>query len=340
MEKNNLDKAKNNSCITRVYVFLFSLILSLNSNAQEALSIDDLFSKQLEYSMISKGDNFPDFWIKNDSLDLLLFSLHENIPLTLFGSKTNFSDIKIKNSLSFLESKGWVHIIDGQYKPTVFIASAKDGEKIYEYATPISQDITVAIKKVLPQIKKQFAKTHAAKSSNFERWSFLILSNVLLDNWQINNVERNFIKQENRPLRHGKNYYYSILENTDKSREAFGIYGNQQMMTADKSTLSIYGNNRHENKQENYSNIISKKDNAILEEMATLFLPELLIVLENHRAYSEEVYHKLGYSSEITFEEFYIWFYHFIYTQSTNQLATQQILEIPKSGNFYYHIYH
>lgn len=306
--------------------------------AQYESKIDKLFSTNLEHALISRGDNFPNFRIAQDSLDYLLLAIHQNIPLAEFGEKTKFNDAKIKKILSFLESKNWASVIEEQYKPTVFIADAQDGEQLYKYASPISQDITKAIDKILPHIKEQFLETEMSNNSDFEKWAFFILSDVLLDSWQIDYVERDFLKQADRPLRHGKNYYSAILEKSDKDQESFGIYGNQQSKTEDSSIFGIYGNNRPQrSKKEDYTNnIITPKDNVALEQMAVSFLPSLLLVLEKYRTYSEQVYRDMGYSSAISFDEFYIWFYHFIYTQTTNQLAERQIIKIPNDGNFYY----
>ena len=72
--------------------------------------------------------------------------------------------------------------------------------------------------------------------------------------------------------------------------------------------------------------------------MAIDFLPELVQILNKNKKYSENIYKKLGYSKEITFEEFYIWWYHFIYTEATDLMSKNQILTIPKDGNFVYGI--
>ena len=37
-----------------------------------------------------------------------------------------------------------------------------------------------------------------------------------------------------------------------------------------------------------------------------------------------------------TFDEFFIWWYHFIYTKATDIMNEKQMLEISKSGNFEY----
>lgn len=132
--------------------------------------------------------------------------------------------------------------------------------------------------------------------------------------------KRDFLKQQDRPLRIGNHYYYRISENTNPKIEAFGIYGNNRLNLRLTSS----------------QNIISKSDNKILDEIAKNYLPQLLKILESERDYSKKIYSKLGYNKEITFEEFFIWWYHFIYTQSTNEMNEKGALSIPVSGNFDY----
>lgn len=326
-----LEKSKKMKEI--IFVLMLSLTFHVVS-AQKNTDINKVFNTKFEHGLISKGDNFPDFYVDKDSIDYLLFCLHENISISAFKGNTNFDDEKINNITSFLISKNWLHTVNSLYKPTIFIASDNDGKALYEYAIPISNDIVAAIKNSLPQIKSLFSKTDISKSQNFNQWSFLILSNVLMDSWQIDDVEKHFLMQETRPNRHGKNYYYAIREHTESDKEAFGIYGNQ-MQSKDNRTFSVYGNNRINGTTQVY-NEVSSHDNKIFSEMATSFLPELLDVLKKHRLYIETTYKELGYADEISFEEFFIWWYHFIYTQTTDKMEKEGLLQIPESGNFHY----
>lgn len=147
--------------------------------------------------------------------------------------------------------------------------------------------------------------------------------------------KRDFLKQQDRPLRNGNHYYYRISENTNPKIETSGIYGNQAQQTENRD-ISIYGNNRLNLRLTSSQNIISKSDNKIFDEIAKNYLPQLLKILESERDYSKKIYSKLGYNKEITFEEFFIWWYHFIYTQSTNEMNEKGALSIPVSGNFDY----
>ncbi len=322
----------------QIFTIIISFLFLGISNAQNQNKIDEIFNMNIEESLISKGNNFPDFNVKKDSMDRFLIALHKNFTIKDFQDYTKLDDEKIVNIISLLESKNWLHKINNEYKPTIFIADTKDGKLLYKYAKPISKDITKSIIKNLPKIKSEFEKTDISKTQNFKTWSFLILSNVLLDSWQIDNVEKHFLKQEVRPLRNGKNYYYEISENTNENIESFGIYGNQYQEITENKYINIYGNNRNEFNETSSKNIVSAKDSEIFIKISQDFLPELLEILEKHRNYAEKIYSKLGYTSEITFEEFFIWWYHFIYTQSTNELQEKKIIEIPKSGNFDYMI--
>lgn len=314
----------------KLLIIIF-LLFGKHANAQN--NIDQIFKIEIEQSLISRDDNFPDFRTDKDSLDLFLFALHKGFSPTDFQNSVKFSDQKMLSLITLLENKNWLHKVNNQYKPTVFIVDEKDGALLYKYAKPISTKITKSIIKNLAQIKEQFGQTEISKTQSFQKWSFLVLSDVLLDSWQIKNVEKEFLKQDNRPLRHGKHYYYRISENTNPEIESFGIYGNQSEQIENKD-VSVYGNNRRNLLKNSFKNIISQSDNNLFKEMAGNYLPDLLKILENEREYSKKVYTKLGYDKEISFEEFFIWWYHFIYTQSTDEMNKKGILEIPTTGNF------
>ena len=112
--------------------------------------------------------------------------------------------------------------------------------------------------------------------------------------------------------------------------------------------MSIYGNNRiivneRLNNDSAFSDSIlnvalrlTPELYNFFEEIADNYRPKLLNILNEQTDYSREVYKQTGYSDEIAFEEFFIWWYHFIYTDATNILANRNKLTIPEEGNYYY----
>ena len=324
-------------------ISLMAIVLMMTMGCKEVNT--PILERKFECSIISGGDNIPDFNIRKDSADFLLVYLHENKSLSDFKEDTKLNDETVNNTIGLLKSKDWLTEKNGKLIPSVFVATAKDGDKLYRYAKPISKQIADEIEKELPSIRAEFAKMDMAKKQSFEHWSFLILSNVLLDNWQIFEMEKNFLKRPDgreydRPLRHGKNYYACIVENVEKDREPFGIYGNAIMNFSDEKMIAVYGNNRYSSdyyqKLQYSDNHISDEDYGVFIKMARDFLPKLLNILGGNREYIEKVYRETGYSQKTAFEEFFIWWYHYIYTQATNEMSDRGMLIIPPNGNFDY----
>jgi len=332
-------------------LFLLLLILFAGSCDNQRSSQDLLnriFITQYRHSIISKGDNLPDFDRRKDSINLFLVALHNRIGPKEFQKKAGWSDELMKEKIQFLIEKGWLVNDYKRLRHSVFIVSDEQGNELYEYGMPLANEIAQSIVKEIPSIKEKFKATGLSDNYDFDSMSFLILSDVLLDNWQIMEMEAEYLKKENRPERHGKYYYASIMEHADLDYEPFGIYGNQYGRINDSTYMSIYGKNRiivNERLKNdtafgdsifNAALMVTPELYNFFDEIARDFRPDLLKVLNEQADYSREVYEKSGYSDEIAFEEFFIWWYHFIYTSATNILANRNFLTIPEEGNFYY----
>ncbi len=323
-----------------ILVIIFFIISCKNKTRDN--KINSIFNSHFEHSLISKGNNFPDFNPYKDSVDLFLISLHKGIPTNSFKNKGNWNDSILNKKIDLLLDKNWVNKKNDKLYPTIFIASQKEGVQLYGFSNTISEQIANSIEQEIPKIKTEYLKTDISKKIPFEQMAFLILSDVLLDSWQIDNVETEFLKKKQRPLRNGKNYYYSIMENQNTSQDVFGIYGNI-MDSNDTISYNIYGNRQTsvdfkklDELIENCDVVINKKDYGIFSDIANQYFPKLLSILEKNQTYFEKVYTEMNYDKEITFDEFFIWWYHFIYTKTTNILSAKGLLAIPENGNFEY----
>lgn len=292
-----------------------------------------------EQGLISRGDNRPDFDAKDPGIKTLIISLHLRVPPEEFQKTYSWSREKYLEQVRFLISKNYAYEKEGKFYSSCMVVPDREGRDLLHYAEPLSQEIANAIIADLDAIKSQYEKTDLCKTTPFAKAAFLILSNGLLDNGQISNVEGEFLGKE-RPLRHGKNYYFALLQNLNSSREAFGIYGNAIL----SKEAGVYGNNRKAlsatqmQEQSEAGLVLSRNDFDIFDGMSSLFQPVLINLLKNRRGYIEEVYQKTGYSNEVTFEEFFIWWYHFVYTRATDILAEKGHLTVPADGNCFYRL--
>jgi hypothetical protein len=81
---------------------------------------------------------------------------------------------------------------------------------------------------------------------------------------------------------------------------------------------------------------LTTADNQTLNAIASIFTPKLIGLLQEHRADLERHYRRSRYMDEITFQEFFMWWYHFFYTAVTNELAARGLIRIPPGGTFTY----
>jgi len=294
-------------------------------------------SRHYKWGLISSGDNFPDYTYDSDSLRLLLIALHLKMPSEEFCEKYNWKTETYHEYVSYFKNKNFLSEKDNTVYPNIMIITDREGQDMFSASEPIANQIADSIIAHLDIIKSTYYKSDIAFRISFDSISFFLLSNVLLDNWQINNVEKEFLKKE-RPLRHGKNYYISLSQNIRPEQEPFGIFGNDA-----NNDVNMYGNNRYNFRNEwekiearNYVILFKKSDNLVFQKLASDFKPVLIKVLNENRSYLETQYSTTVYSGEISFEEYFIWLYHFIYTRATNILAQKKYLKIPEGGNFFY----
>jgi hypothetical protein len=99
------------------------------------------------------------------------------------------------------------------------------------------------IRKKLQHTKAEVRSIRSLSRVPFQTMSFLIASDVFLDNWQINSVERLFLRAE-RPQRAGGRYYLMAFEKpATQQSEPFGLYGNTGTQWGDVE-IGLYGNDR------------------------------------------------------------------------------------------------
>lgn len=218
------------------------------------------------------------------------------------------------------------------------VATPEDGVRMAEMCKAIANQVTDSIESNLPDILSECNGLLESLKIPFDSVSFFILSNVLLDNFQIDHVEQEYL-QTPRTRRHGKNYYYQLAQSTSDSVEVFGVYGNQ-FWCNDSICAGVYGKAR---KRLDLKNFITKKLPLItareyeeLKKIAQQFRPSLISILRANDARLRSSWQSSVYYDEISYEEYFIWWYHFMYTEVTNILAKRKIIKIPRSGNFFY----
>lgn len=301
--------------------------------------IRDLMETDYEEHFISSGDNFPQISLEEYQRHKFLVGLHMGLSVNKLAKALEWDKALLQEQISTLKDNGYLKQLNGNFYPSINIITQKEGKRIFLHLEPVARELSGAIKNMEACLRGMYNKTSLKDQLTFEEMSFFLYSNVLLDNWQINAVEKRFLKKD-RPLRHGNRYYIQYAEkDPEYAREVFGIYGNQYLCQ-NGSCFITYGNNRTNNYlpfrelEQLKIPVASKKDQQVFDEMASVFLPELIKILESQKEYFHQFYESNVYKNETSFEEFFIWYYHFLYTRTTDILEEQGHITIPRNGIF------
>lgn len=320
---------------------IFILTGCLHSNNR---TMDDILSSKFRVYQIS-GYEGPKIDIKKDSLAQFLTALHYDTPLTEIERKLDWTPETTERNIDALIDNKILTKNGDLYQPALGIITVERGKLLEEKARSVAQEIANSISNSLPEIKSIHNETNISQTHDFSELSLFYLSNVILDNFQIQRVEEEFLNQE-RPLRNGSRYYLAIVEDDlSGNTEPYGIYGNRGLFWSDSIGVAVYGNKRTESNAgwDNYEDknihVFDEQDTELItHKMPDLFFPTLLDILENNRADFEATYHELNFDEEVSFEEFFIFWYHWIYTEATDVLIERNIVQMPQTDMFYYQI--
>lgn len=196
-----------------------------------------------EFKLISSYGNRPSVAIWNSPLRDILIGLHKGTSLPKLATELGLSPDALATHLATLRAEGIVAERGGSLSPTCMIVQRADGEAIESLAAHVAAQTMPFMRSATEAMRKRYREIAGFRQLDFDDVSFFLVSNVLLDNWQINDIERRWLRAE-RPLRGNARYYCAFLEKTDPQRESFGIFGNSAFTLNDNRVLGVYGNRR------------------------------------------------------------------------------------------------
>lgn len=382
----------------RITNVIRAFALLLGTTLLPAVASAQLVSENFEFKQISSGNNRPGVSLDDLTRDIVLVVHSRGTLADLAATGTHeLADIEAR-AAAMVEERLLAARPDGSFTLSFPVMTLAETPESMPVSPALIDDSVTLIAEHLPTIRARYAQLAGFEHVPFEEASLLILSNVLLDNWQINGIEQDILGT-GRPARGGGNYYLAFMEKNEADAEAFGIYGNQ-LVVLDGLAVGIYGNNRYSGP----TNIFNLPDNEslatlfgadadvspsavrqrladtiyalhrdpkhaaaaseiallrefglidsdnrvlipvfdtathmALTEMANAFRPELSAVLQAHLPALRAAYARSPYAThDISFEEYFIWWYHLYYSRVTDALAERGTIEMPSTVNTTY----
>ena len=195
-------------------------------------------------AMTSSGRNRPSINLGKDDLLKLCALLHLRVPVSELPGPLGISAEELQRRVDVLVGEGLARRLpDQRVVTTAVVVTMEDVPKYFKPDNHVVESAARMMLKKLPAVRAACQKLESLADVPFESLSFFVMSDVLLDNWQIGNVERLFVKAE-RTLRTGGRYYYTILEKpATLAAEPFGLYGNTGSQWGSVE-IGLYGNDR------------------------------------------------------------------------------------------------
>ncbi|WP_299324505.1 hypothetical protein [Parasphingopyxis sp.] len=380
------------AALTKQFLALLgAMLLSVPASAQ-------LSSENFEFKQISSGENRPGISLDALTQDIIL-ALYSGDTLADLANRGEHNRADIDARVEVLVAEGLAtEQPDASLSLAFPVMTLAETPQSMPVSPALIDDSVALIVAHLPEVRTAYAQLAGFEHVSFEESSLLILSNVLLDNWQINGIEADILGTE-RPSRGGGNYYLALMEKSGPEEEAFGIYGNHFTLL-DGLALGLYGNRRYSGP----ANIITlpdtetltarlgpdadvssaavrqrlaetlralhrdpaheaaageiallrqfgliDADNRVLipifgmatyealSDMANAFRPELAALLQAHLPELRSHYERSPYATHgVSFEEYFIWWYHLYYSRVTDALAERGEIRIPAAVNTTY----
>jgi len=366
-----------------------------------ALDAEQL-SERYQHAVISRGDHYPGVDVERDQLDAVLVLLHRDASLPEIAEALDLAPQALQDRIARLVAEGLVGRGEaGRYRPAAPVISLDDAARHFSVERALVDETADLIVSHLPGIRARAVATPGLEDFPFENASLLILSNVVLDNPQIDTVEADFLDVR-RPLRGGGRYYFSLNEGEpDSETDRFGIYGNHWNDYGDVG-VGLYGNRRYvghpnlvtvgaQDLVERFGfepgsglsvadaraviardlvrlartagtddipearrrgmawlGLIDEHDRVLvpiltshgqagLQAIADHIAADLLGLLERHRRGLRARFAGTPYARDgVRFEEWFIWWYHFFYTEVTDVLIERGAITLPRGGNATY----
>ncbi len=313
------------------YLFLFILVITSCSTKK---NINEVLQGAFIIKTIPQNDSIETELNKKYFKEILIL-LHNNFDKDKIKKHLGLNDAEYEEKINFLYGNSLIKKKDnGTFVPSCMIVDLENREQLKNIAKPIGKTAAEIIVARLSKIKsfysEHFTEADYKRKSEFVKNSFdavslFVLSNVVLNKWQLKNIQENFIKS--LPPKRGNKKFYAALFQLKDSNDSL-IYFEKAYKELDDS-IKVYSKNYFEKNSYQVASKkimdyvvlqINKNEEKYFDEMAAIISNDLIENLNKQKPKLVKYYLNSVYKEETTFWEWLNWLYQFIVTEATDEL--------------------
>ncbi len=321
---------------------MFLLIIFSSCNKEK--NINEILNGKFVFVTIPQNDSIETEF-NQKQLKKLLVLLHNRVPESEIKNLLGLNNIQYQEKINQLFGSSLIKKKeDGSFVPTCMIIDTINQRELKNIASPIGKLVAEIVIDRLPLIKSLYLKFLMNNSQkgktltgfSFDEISLFLLSNVILNEWQLKNIQEKFIKSH-PPSRERDNYYAALFQLDNYN--SINVFLNRSILN-DNYLKKFYSKIIKENdfvypSSYNYIKIpYEKKYEKLFENMASIVAKDLIENLEKKKPLLVKYFLNSVYKDEISFREWLMWVYQFIVTEATEYLIKKDIIK--EATNIYF----
>lgn len=276
----------------KIILFLLTLIFFSCSSKNE---IDEILKNNYSIVILPDSLSFKSDELKKNNLKEILVLMFNNIDDEEIKDYFDLDNNKYGELINQLFNEGLIKKNeDGKFIPACMIIDNNYRNRIINDFSVLSKNFAEIVIDRNSKIRDAYQKIGSLKNIQLEKMSDFIYFEVMLNKWQLKNIEEKFVKAE--PPKRGESRYYIALQEKD-------------WLKSNSITPQI---NSEEEKK--------------LFEMAKLITDDLLNQLEYNRPLLVKSYLNSVYKDQISYREWFVWVYKIIVSEVRTKLIERKYI--------------
>lgn len=335
----------------QIIVFCILLTLTIPSvNGQDNNIITD---KRVSTSMAGEGDPWE---VLTDDLEKILLAFHKGYTLSDIATAYKMDENEFKTLLEPLVKSNIITKREGDYLPNILIATEEEASKVYERVKVSADIITQNVQKKWNDIEMYYNKLGVSKTKSLKELGFMFVGSRILDIGVLRALAQSEELLLPAPLRPTPSYpnsrYYLWIEENSPDKFGYGQkdaelkfenwyvvnFGsdNESRYKLEEMAVELIESGKYDS-PEHYAQLIGasyidKNDTKKWEDCVIEISDILLKNLIEEKEEIKELHKTLRISqySENTFDDFYCWYYHYVYPIVINNLIANDLFGMPQ----------
>ena len=308
--------------------------------------------KRIFSSMAGEGNPWE---VLTDDLEKVLVAFHKGYTVSEIATAYDIEEDKLNSQLEPLVKANILIKEKNLYFPDILVATEEETRKVYNWAILSAEKISKSVQSNWNKIKTAYEKLDLSKTYSLNEQGFMLVGSRIMDIGVLRTLANSKELLLPAPVRPtpscpDSKYYLWIVEN---SPDKFGFgqkdvelkfdnwyvvdFGsdNESRSALEEKVVELIESGKYDN-PEHFAKLmgapfLNQEDSKLWGNLVIEISNKCLEELLKEKSDIIELYNSLRTSkySQNTFDDFYCWYYHYVYPLAINDLIQNNYFHMP-----------